>query len=237
MLTVVTWLWKSTGWRSGYEAKHVNVLQKMVAANLNIPHRFVCVTDMPKGIWCDTIPLWKEPDVFVMPQKPNCYRRLKAFSPDIRELFGDRFVSMDLDAVIMDDITPLLSRQEDFIMLKGHSSPYNGSLWMMNTGAREKVWKEFDPELSPIRARESRRENGKSYYGSDQAWISHKIPGEVTWSEADGIYQFWNGLHEKGHTLPANTKLVFFNGAVKPWDWEVKRMCKPLYETYFEYFR
>jgi len=84
MLTVITWLWGSTGWRQGYNATHVNTLEKMVAANLSIPHVFKCITDMPEGINCETVPLWPSPPTQTHPTKPNCYRRLRAFSEEMR---------------------------------------------------------------------------------------------------------------------------------------------------------
>lgn len=236
MLTVVTWLWKSTGWRKGYNAGHVNALQNMIKANLTIPHRFVCVTDMPKGINCQTIVLWDDPKVPGIPaHKPNCYKRLLAFSQEIEQVFGKRFISFDLDVVIRGNIDDIIGREGDFRILKGAASPYNGSMWMMDTGARKEIWEEFDPLMSPEQARKAKMPSGKHYYGSDQAWISYRLKDEKTWSEKDGVYQYWNGLHKTAPKLPSNAKIIFFNGAINPWDNQIKRKCPELFSIYQSY--
>lgn len=215
MITVITWLWKTTGWRTGYGAQHVNALEKMVKENLKIPHVFKCFTDMPEGINCETIPLWDNPPTNTHPAKPNCYRRLRAFSEEMRPVLGDRFLSLDLDCVITGDITSIVSRKEDFIILEGSVSPYNGSMWMMNTGCRKKVFDDFHPVHSPHIAGQQKNAQGRNFYGSDQAWISYKIPGEKTWGKEDGVYQYVYDIKDK--RFPSNTKIVFFAGGVKPW--------------------
>lgn len=215
MITIVTWLWKSTGWRNGYGAEHVNALQKMVAANLKMPHVFKCFTNMPEGIDCETISLWEDPATGTHPTRPNCYKRLKAFSEEMRPIVGDRFLSLDLDCVIVKDITPLVDRKEEFLILEGSAAPYNGSMWMMNTGCRKKVWEHFDAMTSPKIANAQKMENNRHYHGSDQAWISYKIPGEKTWSKRDGIYQYAYDVKDK--EIPKDARIIFFAGGEKPW--------------------
>jgi hypothetical protein len=216
MITIITWLWKTTGWRNGYNASHVNALERMVSSNLSIPHIFKCITDMPEGINCETIPLWENPPTNTHPTRPNCFRRLKAFSEEMRPLLGDRFLSLDLDCVILGDITPIVNRSEDFLILEGSAAPYNGSMWMMNTGCRKHVYEQFHPIESPNVANRQIAPNGKRFHGSDQAWISYKIPGEKTWGKQDGIYQYVYDI--KNHSsLPENAKIVFYAGGEKPW--------------------
>lgn len=231
MLTVVTWLWKPTGdWRQGYKAYQVNALEKMVKANLHIPHKFVCVTDMPAGINCETIPLWRERVEHKQPTKPHCYRRLRAFSEDANRWFGDRFVSIDLDVVILGDITPILDIKDDFKMMKGHVCTYNGSMWLMNTGVRKHVYEDFDPVKSPELIKHGVNLDGMPFYGSDQAWISYKLGiEEKTWDEEDGVYQF-NRIDKR--MLPQNAKMVFFAGGVKPWNESVFSQLQNQYMRY-----
>ena len=218
MLTIVTWLWKGSAWRSCYAAEHVNALERMVAANLTIPHRFICVTDIPEGINCPTVPLDWEIKTNTPERQANCYRRLKAFSEDSRSWLGDRFVSIDLDVVVMKDITPIIDRpQDDFVILEGTAAPYNGSMWMMDTGCRRKVWDDFVPDSSPQKVQAlSNQAGGRRYYGSDQAWISAKLPHEKMWTRKDGIYQFQADI-DKGLPFPADARMVFFAGGMKPW--------------------
>ena len=219
MITVVTWLWKGTSWRNTYTAEHVNILQRMVAVNLHLPHRFICVTDMPEGINCETLPLVDLGVKPIMPDWPNCYNRLRAFGEEMGVQLshnGDRFISIDLDTVIVDDITPLISRSEDFVILEGKSCHYNGSLWMMKPGARKKVWEEFDPAVSPIMSMQGQNKGGGRFYGSDQAWISYCLgDGEATWKLGEnGLYQFTEINSLKA---PIDARLIFFAGDLKPW--------------------
>src|SRR5690554_2157344 len=108
MLTVVSWKWN--GWRSIYQPHHVRALKRMVAKHLHIPHRFVCVTDDPRELsGIETIRLWSDPVVSVQTRYPNCYRRLKMFSNYAKTLLGEQILSVDLDCVILDDITPLIT--------------------------------------------------------------------------------------------------------------------------------
>lgn len=244
-LTVVTWLWKSKSWRAGqYSARHVNACQRMVAANLNIDHRFVCVTDDAAGIECETIPLWDFPVVPTRPDRPNCYRRLYAFSDHASALFGPRFVSVDIDCLIMPGtdghgITPLLDRPEDFLIVNGWRDnqgccPYNGSMWMMDAGARAKVWTEFDPARSPEIARQNKMPNGKPYYGSDQAWIGHSIPGEKVWCRDDGIYSYVRDMGQRDE-IPKECRIMFFPGSRKPWQDFMRRVHPSIWQEYQKY--
>lgn len=219
MLTVITWLWEGNRWRNCYTAQHVNAMHRMVKRHLRIPHQFKCFTNMPKGIECETIPIDWEVKTSTPEHKPNCYRRLKVFDPDMRKVLGDRFIHIDLDAVILDDITPIVDRpQDDFIIMKGEASVYNGSMWMMDTGCRAKVWKDFRPESSPQRVRQlSQQKNTPRLYGSDQAWISAKLPSEKVWLEKDGVYQYRLHIDKKDVTIPDDARIVFFAGSDKPW--------------------
>lgn len=235
-LTIVTWLWYSPmivseALRPRYTYEQVNAVQAMVRKHLHIPHRFVCVTDDPYGVDCQTIRLWDFPTVTAPPGNPYCWHRLWAFSEGARALFGERFVSIDLDVIILDDITDLFTGGEDFKILRGSASPYNGSLWMLRAGSRSCVWEDFHPDISPALALQQRMPNGKPFHGSDQAWISYRIPDEPTWGPEDGVYQYavvpLNALLGKAagrpvegdlrYHLPSNARMIFFAGDIKPW--------------------
>ena len=135
------------------------------------------------------------------------------FHPEIGQYLGERFVSVDLDSVIVGDLTPLWSRSED-IVLWGDTNPttfYNGSMILMSAGSRTQVWSEFDPLNSPRKTREA------GFRGSDQGWLSYCLgPKEAKWSKADGVYSYRNEVSKLGY-LPENARIVLFHGAVDPW--------------------
>ncbi len=215
MLTVMTWLWSQPGGRATYTAAQVNIWADMVRRNLTLPHRIACVTDMPEGIDHD-IAIIEPPRDFEDVQiptwtggRPQCLRRVAMFSPDAGKLFGDRFVSMDMDCVIAGSLDPLFSRAEDIVLYESpgpapDGRPYNGSMLMMTAGARPQVYQDFTPEGAV--------EAGRRYAGSDLAWISYVLgKGEAVWNEEDGVV--WWG--RRGH---ADARLMFFPGFPKPWN-------------------
>lgn len=227
MLDVVAFKWRAkAGYRSTFKAEHVNVLARMVKRNYAKPHRFSCITDDPAGIDPDIriIPLWPDHATIPSPMgggNPSCYRRLKVFSAEARDIIGPRFVCIDLDTVIVADMAPLFDRTEDFIIwgdtLAGTS--YNGSLFMLTAGARRQVWDTFHPVNSP------RASRAAGQFGSDQGWIGACLgPNEARWSRADGVYSWRVHLHPHGGHLPPAAKIVIFHGKIDPWAREAQRV-------------
>lgn len=226
MIDVICWKWKPLGhYRSVFAAETVNVLRRMVARHLHIEHRFSCITDDPTGIDPDIriIPLWDDFKDLCSPHgpgNPSCYRRLKAFSDEAKELIGERIFSLDLDCVIVNDITPLIDRPEDFICWgdTARNTHYNGGMWLLRAGTRNQVWDTFDPEKSPRMTRD------KGIVGSDQGWISLVLDGkDPKWSDADGVYSFRNHFQRLGiRDLPKNARIVMFHGHYDPWSEQVQ---------------
>lgn len=220
-MSVVTFLWKpAPTYRSQFKPEHVNILRNMTWRNFAVPHRFIVVTDFPASAFdkrIEVIPLWKD---FAElrnpfgPTNPSCYRRLKVFSREAAAMFGPRFVCLDLDVVIVGDMRPLWLRREDFIIW-GDTNPttaYNGSMILMTAGAREKVWTDFDPAMSPIMT----RRNG--LFGSDQAWIAYVLgPNEIRWTNRDGIYSYRNEIGPHKKELPLNARIIVLHGQKDPW--------------------
>ena len=212
MITILLWKWHQPNYRSKFTAEHVNIMTNMIGRNLDIPHRFLCITDDPAGVKCETYPLWDEPNVNLPQGKPNCYRRLKVFGEFGKEL-GDRLMSIDLDAVITKNITPIVDRKEDFVIWgdTAKSTLYNGGFWIMTPGARAQVWEKFTPMAPNITQK-------LKIIGSDQAWISHTLgPGEATWTTEDGVFSYRNHLRKGLLPKPPNARIVFFHGSFDPW--------------------
>ena len=233
MLTVVCWKWQSLNpeFRSTFNAESVNTFRKMVDRHYRGPHEVVCVTDDPTGIDSDIriVPLWDDFRYVPSPlgaAYPACYARLRAFDAGMHDLFGPRFISVDLDCVITGDITELWSRREDFIIWENNTrprsgpgsldlpvTPYNGSMWMMDAGCRQQVFSEFDQYRSPIAT------HNAGYVGSDQAWFAYLLgPKEAVWTAGDGVYSWRQHMKNRMYMLPEDAKIVFFQGHEDPWD-------------------
>lgn len=219
--TVVCWKWRPyTGYRSQFSAETVNTLRRMVARHYPHRHRFLCVTDDPEGLdpQVEAVPLWNDwadvPHPSGALRNPSCFRRLRAYHPDIGDVFGRRFVSLDLDLVLVGDVTPLWDRPEDFVIW-GDTHPttrYNASMFLLTSGSRRQVWDTFDPVESPKASLAAKQ------FGSDQGWVSTCLgDGEATWGTADGVYSYRNHLVPRGSLLPSNAKVVVFHGHIDPW--------------------
>jgi hypothetical protein len=231
VLTVVVWKWLSPYYRTIFTAEHVNVFAAMFRRHFHAEHRLVCVTDDPEGIEVETFPLWKDLDDLQNPSGavlPSCYRRLKLFDAATTRSMGvedgERVVSMDLDALILGDITAMFDGEPtDFAAWKGIGSfrplVYNGSLWMLRAGRLQHMWDEFDPLTSPQETRDAK------YFGSDQAWLSfklapHNYPG---WDVEQGVFSFSRDILTK--PFPADPRIIFFNGKRKPWEERTQLMA------------
>ena len=219
-LTFVSWKWTPVnGYRSKFGPDTVNVLWSMIDRHYASPWSLVCVTDDPKGIRPEvrTVELWKDFSMLPSPHGrmyPSCYRRLKMFSKEAENLFGKRFVSIDLDVVIVNDITALFDNDLDFKMYgdTARGTPYNGSLIQHKAGTRRQLWEQFHPQSSPQIGR------SRGYIGSDQAWIAACLgPHEPKFTAKDGVYSFRNEIAPKGGALQKDACMVIMHGHVDPW--------------------
>lgn len=211
-LRVLTWYWRQPGGRTTFEPLHVNLWAAMVRRHCTLDIELACVTNIPDGI--DPSIRIIEPPAFHddlqtsrwRGGRPSCYRRLSMFRPDAADIFGERFVSMDLDVVIGDNIDAILSRDDDIILCgpsqQGSRWVYNGSILMMTAGCRPRVYEDFTPEGA--------EEASRRFVGSDQAWLAHSLGrGEAIWTPQDGVVRW--GQAQSG-------AMMFFPGHVKPWN-------------------
>jgi len=199
-------------WGEKYGAQHVNRLHAMLERHYRQPHQLVCFTDNPHGITAAVhcMPIWPYLEEF-----GGCWRRLYLFSDEMADVIGPRFASIDLDCVIVGDVSDIFSRKEPFVISeyqgvadKREAQRYNGSLFIMDAGARSIVWTTFKNDI-PERIRLAGR------VGTDQAWIREILgPHEARIGAKDGIYEAKN----LGNELPENARIVFFSGPRDPSD-------------------
>ncbi len=223
MLSVVVWLWQES--TRLFLPAHVNTMRKMLARHLPAPHRFICVCDSTEGFASDVEVLLTPPPAAQAgklrnpegPRFPNCYRRLWNFSTAASAAFGERILALDIDLVALADLQPLLDTDEDFVGVRPHMRWGNhqrvaGGMYLLRTGTRCEVWERFKGAASIAEARRA------GFRGSDQAWISYCLGKNATvWPEPSGLYSI-RDLKDGRLPLPADARLVQFNGRTKPWD-------------------
>lgn len=209
-LQIVTFLWGDK-----YTKEHVRRLGDGLRRHLRIPFDFVLITDRPEA-WAvpgsrdpqRVIRLWDE-----MRDAKLCGVRLRCFGPSMESIIGRRFAWIDLDMVITGDVTPIFRRTEDFIALATPQGPlaYNGSLVMMDAGARPLVYSRWNMadyhRLGLEYAAKHRMSNGTV---SDEGWMTIQLgTREATVGVPEGIH-YYKKL--AGGKLPKDARMVVMNG-------------------------
>lgn len=236
MINIVCWKWKRKGRRhpahkKEFNAHHVNVLYAMLERNLTKPFTLTCVTDnwndIRKEVRIVPLCLWGFYNKWV--ETPGCYLRLYAFSEDMSMFFDSPFISIDLDVVIVNNITKLVSNIGQF-KIWGRvniGAPYCGAMWGMKIGSRSFVWDTFPGKKYIDRQalrRKTKKKNQNTYApdnafgGTDQSWINMCLyPREKSWTkQVDGIYDYKLDILKPDLPLPENARIIFFNGQHDP---------------------
>lgn len=203
-IAVVTFLWGSR-----YQSFWVDRLYKGLKRNSRVPFTFYCFIDRPQkfveGVVKKT--LWRE-----FAELGRCYRRMRMYKGDVRdEVPHARIVMLDIDTIVVGDVTHLLTRDESFVIWKapsimsGHGYTLNPSYVSMKPGAVTYVYRQFaaDPKAAIEAARKEK------WTGSDQSVLSHLLRNHEIVGKADGIYSFRD---DKVVPLPKNAALVTFLG-------------------------
>lgn len=218
MITVSCWLWGGL-----FGPEYVNRLRAGLERHLHVEHELVCITD---HLACVSA---FDRRVVLMgmsaryDRTPRCRRRMEQFSKDF---WGDRrrILSIDLDVVVVDDITPLVDRPEPVVGWKvGHAGVYSGSFLLYDAGALHGAWERFaaDPEGYP-------RSIQPRGVASDQAMLNHYIKTTGTpvaeLTEADGLVSYYGDGYERlehlgvgpnRRELPAGARIVVLGSADK----------------------
>jgi len=210
-----------------FKPEHVNRLAELFRLHLPIPHRFVCIADDTEG-FSPQVHVIKTPEAAAAvgnirsPEGnrfPSCYRRLWAQSEEAARLLSPRVLAGDIDMLPVRDLTPVVRRDEPFVGWRpyrdwGRKMRIGGGLYLYTPGANVKVWTDFvkDPR-GAIQAA-----SAAGLRGSDQAWLSYKLAGAVPlWGRDAGLYSIRDLGHD--HQLPADARLVQFNGPDKMWSY------------------
>jgi hypothetical protein len=234
-LSVVCYFWIDPARRRSYQItpEDVRIWDRMIARNLTVPHRRICVTHRPDLIdFMETVPLDTSKHV-----PGTCAVKLMTWRPDIASVLGERILLMDVDCVVTGNMDSLVDRPEDVVLWKnpnyqegGRRGFYQGSMQLLTAGARPFLWEDFDPKVSP-------GIYNRRFGGAEQAWISERLNTswpdsgwewkEAHWTEVDGVYgagRLFNGRMGEGvqTELPENAKIVFLPGDRAPSQPEVQ---------------
>ena len=155
----------------GYTADYVTRLRSMVARHLRRPHKFVCLTDQPATMNSQGVE-------FLVVASPDYkfpwWAKIHLFGSRVSEL-ADRFVYLDLDSLVVDDLAPIADYPSKFALVP-HSGKFEGK-------AGKQVVKRFNSSVMVW----DRGQGADVFYGcspavqsrlwGDQDWIGEVYPG------------------------------------------------------------
>ena len=207
-LDVVTFLWGD--WGQGNAETYVNNLKQAVKQNLNIPHRFICLSDRE----IDGVETWP----IYSPSNLGNLVKLAVYNDYYK--FNSRVMLMDLDMIVtgsLDDIASYdgeLAVRAAFRTREGAWIP-DGDMAIMNLTPqrRRQIWKFISRSISKIEAKTNGAERKfyKAFYQQvfpEIDYIQELFPGQLLSYKQDSI-------RTKGR-LPKDARIVSFHGKPKP---------------------
>ena len=220
-------------WGDKYDSKYVYRLQKMVSKNLNISHKFICITDkkipninciVPDNLfdlegWWSKMFLWK------------------------KGILTGKILYLDLDTVIQNNIDELINYSPNKLCgvytywndmytdgsyehpMYRYKTPFNSSVMVWNAGDYHWVWDKFeeDPNWYIMK-----------YYGDDK-FLGNEVENKTTFKEG-WIYSNLYGIDEKTET---NSSVRIENGRQTTHYYPEKKICLlngPTNEYYYKPF-
>lgn len=207
-------------WGTKYGPEYVNRLYGMVRRHLQGEFRFVCLTDLSSGIRAEVqcLPI---PPLALPPGIPERgWTKLTTFSADLHGLHGTALF-LDLDVVIVDDITPFFEVPGEFLIIHDWKRPWrvtgNSSVYRFRIGAHADLLQYFRTHVDEVRARvrneqaylsDALDKQGKlAYWPADwcASWKYHCIPPFPM--------NYW-----REPSIPRGARILIFHGVMNPPD-------------------
>lgn len=146
-----------------YSPTYVEKLKRGFERHLPVPHKFVCLTNEPFADYC--IPLqhnW-----------PGWWSKIELFTPG---LLTGRVISVDLDTVLLGDLSFLLRPKDQFVMMYDHGAAGPNSCLMYWDSDMSHVYNRFLVGTNDLIKRYDSREHG--HLRGDQGFIQHTQAGQ-----------------------------------------------------------
>ena len=207
-------------WGTKYGPEYVNRLYAMVVRHLKGPFEFICLTDDQQGIR-DEVRCMPIPSLALPAGIPERgWTKLTTFEADLHGLRGTALF-LDLDVVIVDDITPFFEAPGEFLIIHDWKRPWritgNSSVYRFELGAHADVLAEFRATQAEVRAR----------LRNEQAFLSEAMhrQGRLRYWPHDwcASYKYhcippWPTNYWREPVLPAGARIIVFHGEVNPPD-------------------
>lgn len=174
-------------------AEYVNILHAAVERHLTVPHKFVCFTDNPTGINCETRPI----------KGDGWFAKLYLF----KEFTEGKVIFFDLDTLIVDNINFMAKFNGKFAILRDFYRPkgYGSGVMMWRGGFGHEITDSYEADGCPM------------VNGGDQIYIESKV------KKAKLLQDLYPNkiVSYKAHAMtgkPDKAAIVAFHGYPKPSD-------------------
>ena len=116
-----------------YSADYVMKLKRAVERHLTVPHKFVCLTDDPDSVDCNTLP--------IPLNLPGWWGKLALFS----DLISERILFFDLDTILVGNIDEFASYQGDLAIIRPfyRDSGFASGVLNIGPGVHPHIWDRF----------------------------------------------------------------------------------------------
>jgi len=196
-------------WGDKYGVDYVNILHSMVQRHLSQPHRFVCLTDDPTGIDCETLP--------IVPNLPTWWGKLTLFAHRI----PGRILYLDLDTVIVGSMDEFASYDGPFCLIKPFYRDRGFASGVMSIAPDfgGEVWEKFarNPQAAIDMCR---RYAVPPWNFGDQRWLELTVERADYWQDVLPGHvlpgQLVSYKIHCGAGLPAGSRVVCFHGKPDP---------------------
>jgi hypothetical protein len=209
-IKIITLLKSGPGWLPEY----VYRLHRAVDRHLNVPHEFICLTDIELGV--RTLPLIPMPEIDDT-DIPKFWYKVQLFRPELELTSGCIF--LDLDTIIKGNIDHYIDtfRDHDFLMA---ASPYRGNIscsyFMWWSGDHSDIWNQFQEKPVTEWNQHYHKANPGKY--GDQGFISdhvsHSLIQDVMGNSTTDIIRVTKNS-SRGND---SARVIVFAGKRKPWD-------------------
>jgi len=210
-----------------YNANYINNHYNNIGKVLKGDFRYICVTDNSKDISkeIEIVPIWD-----YLAEYGGCLRRLYCYNKDAKDLFGEKFLTCDLDLVWVNDFSHLFKIDADFVLLSSRelkrsdkiyrAHPGNG---IISPGKYQELWDDIQEDTL-----KKLTNSRKHYTGTDQSWFNYhytttkpNLNIKFLKLEKDGFYETYH--LKKLKKLPNDAICILFTGPRDPYQYDMQR--------------
>ena len=186
-----------------YFGEYVRRLVEGVAASTTRPHRFVCLTDSPEDLPCETIPLTDN--------LPGYWSKLELFKPHL----PGRVVYLDLDTIITGNIDQLLDYVGDVAMLHDETHANRMPADWREWGSGVMAWNAPLQFVYPLA--DEVQQIRTLPRGGDQLFIADRLrQARQPIDKIQDVVSVASYRLRCQYGVPADTRIVYFHGHPRP---------------------